>query len=396
MNILICNCGSTSLKFKLYDMPAGQVMAHGKIERIGVAGDALFQYVNDRTGVMEEAEKQEIPGYREGISRFLACLTAPDKGVIRQVTEIDRVGYKATVSKGYLGIHELTNEVVQGMRDWLPIAPLHNRAWLDTIAAMREQLPDAVFLGCFETAFHRNIPLCRRLYGVPYEWYEKYGLQRLGYHSASHGYIASVLTERYGPEYKAVSCHLGGSSSVCAILNGGSVDTSFGMSLQTGLIHANRTGDLDIEAVPFLRAMGVPEAEIDVGIHDKGGLRGISGVSGDLRYIEEAIAAGNARAQLAVDVFVDGMVRYIGGFHVEMGGLDTLVFTGGIGENSALVRRLVCEKLGVLGVALNEDANRQARGDADLTGAGSRVRVLVIPTDEEKGIANETYHFSRA
>ena len=395
MNILICNCGSTSLKFKLYSMPAGEVTAHGKIERIGVNGDAIFQYVNDRTGYKEEAEKQDIPSYREGIERFLVCLTDSRKGVISRVQDIERVGYKATVSKGFLGIHELTDEVVQGMRDWLPIAPLHNKAWLETIAAMREQLPEAVFLGCFETAFHRNIPLCRRLYGVPYEWYEKYGLQRLGYHSASHGYIASVLNQRYGSAYKAVSCHLGGSSSVCAILNGGSVDTSFGMSLQTGLIHANRTGDLDIEAIPFLRAMGVAEEEIDAGIHDKGGLMGISGVSGDLRYIEEAIAVGNERARLAVDVFVDGMVRYIGGFHVEMGGLDTLVFTGGIGENSALVRRLVCEKLGVLGVRIDEEANAVAHGDSDLTAEGSAVRVLVIPTDEEKGIADETYRFTR-
>ena len=395
MNILICNCGSTSLKFKLYSMPAVEVMAHGKIERIGVANDAIFQYVNDRTGYKEEVEKQNIPSYREGIERFLICLTDKGCGVIEKVKDIDRVGYKATVSKGFLGVHELTDEVVQGMRDWLPIAPLHNKAWLETIAAMREQLPDAVFLGCFETAFHRNIPLCRRLYGVPYEWYEKYGLQRLGYHSASHGYIASVLNERYGKQYKAVSCHLGGSSSVCAIQDGGSVDTSFGMSLQTGLIHANRTGDLDIEAIPFLRAMGVPENEIDAGIHDKGGLMGISGVSGDLRYIEEAIEQGNERAKLPGDVFVDGMVRYIGGFHVEMSGLDTLVFTGGIGENSALVRRLVCEKLAVLGVRIDEQANGTSHGDADLTGRDSKVRILVIPTDEEKGIANETYRFVR-
>ena len=178
-------------------------------------------------------------------------------------------------------------------------------------------------------------------------------------------------------------------------MNGVSVDTSFGMSLQTGLIHANRTGDLDCEAVSFLRAMGVSEEEIDAGIHDRGGLQGISGISGDLRYIEKAIAEGNARAQLAVDTFVDGMVRYIGGFYVEMEGVDTLVFTGGIGENSDLVRRLVCQKLDVLGVKLDIAANRKARGDADLTLKGSRVRVLVIPTDEEKGIANETYLFKR-
>ena len=393
MIILVCNAGSTSLKFKLYAMPEGRVLARGKIERVGVRNDAVFQYINDVTGQRVEAEKQDVPDYRQGISRYLRCLTDKHTGVISSVQCIDRVGYKATVSKGYMAVHELTEDVLEGMRAWLPIAPLHNRAYLDTVAAMREQLPDALFLGCFETAFHRDIPLCRRLYGVPYEWYEKYGVQRLGYHSASHGYIASVLKEKIGSEYKAASCHLGGSSSVCAILNGGSVDTSFGMSLQTGLIHANRTGDLDCEVVPYLRAIGVSEEDIDRGIHSEGGLKGISGVSGDLRYVEEAAAQGNARAQLAVDVLVDGIVRCIGGFHVEMEGLDTLVFTGGIGENSALVRRLVCRKLSVLGVQIDEEANQCVHGDTELSAPASRVRVFVIPTDEEKGIADWTYRY---
>lgn len=394
MKILICNAGSTSLKFKLYEMPQGTVLARGKVERVGALDDAIFQYINELTKQRDETEKQCIPSYRDGIERFLKCLTDASIGVIARVQEIDRVGYKATVSKEHMAIHELTEDVLEGMRAWLPIAPLHNQAYLDTIAAMREQLPDALFLGCFETAFHRNIPLCRRLYGVPYEWYEKYGVQRLGYHSASHGYIASVLHQRMGEHYRAISCHLGGSSSVCAILDGKSIDTSFGMSLQTGLIHANRTGDLDCEVAPYLRAIGVSEQEIDEGIHNKGGMLGISGVSGDLRYVEEAAANGNERAQLALDAFVDGIVRYIGGFYVELGGLDALVFTGGIGENSDVVRALVCEKLGVLGVRLDEQANAGVRGEADLTGGGS-VRVLVIPTDEEKGIADCTYQYQR-
>lgn len=393
MKILVCNCGSTSLKFKLYCMPECEVMAHGKIERLGVENDAIFQYVNDLTGEHEEAEKQHIRNYREGIMRFLSCLTSKDKGVISKVSDIDRVGYKATVSKGYLGIHQMTPEVIQGMRDWLPIAPLHNKAWLQTVEAMRQQLPDALFLGCFETAFHRNIPLYRRLYGVPYEWYEKYGLQRLGYHSASHGYIASVLNKRLGTQYKAVSCHLGGSSSVCAILNGMSVDTSFGMSLQTGLIHANRTGDLDVEAVAFLKAMGADDKEIDEGIHARGGIQGISGISGDLRYVQAAYSKGDQRAALALDVFVDGIIRYIGSYYVEMEGLDTVVFTGGIGENSAIVRQKVCQKLKVLGVKLDQEKNKKQHGDMDLTSLGSKVKILVIPTDEERGIANETYRY---
>ena len=395
MKILVCNVGSTSLKFKLYQMPQGAVLARGRVERVGSREDALFGYANDVIGYSVDLEKQDIPSYSFGVRRFLDCLTDRTHGVIQKISEIDRVGYKATVSKGHMAVHEIDEAVLQGMRDWLPIAPLHNQGYLDTIAVMREQLPETIFIGCFETAFHREIPLCRRLYGVPYEWYEKYGVQRLGYHSASHGYIASVLKKRIGPSYKAVSCHLGGSSSVCAIRDGISVDTSFGMSLQTGLIHANRTGDLDCEVVPFLRAMGVSEQEIDEGIHAGGGLKGISGVSGDLRYVQEAASQGNERAQLAIDVFVDGIVRYIGGFHVELEGLDTLVFTAGIGEKSALIRRLVCEKLGVLGVRLDEEKNDACRGEADLSAQGSRVRILVIPTDEEKGIADWTYRYQR-
>lgn len=393
MIILVCNAGSTSLKFKLYSMPEGRVLSHGRIERVGVKNDAIFQYVNDVTGWQVQVEKQDILHYRQGILRYLDCLTDKKTGVISQIQCIDRVGYKTTVSKGHMSVHELTKEVLDGMREWLPIAPLHNQAYLDTIDAMREQLPDALFIGCFETAFHRDIPLFRRLYGVPYEWYEKYGVQRLGYHSASHSYIASVLNERIGTKYRAASCHLGGSSSVCAILNGSSIDTSFGMSLQTGLIHANRTGDLDCEVVNYLRAIGVSEKEINKGIHSDGGLKGISGVSGDLRYVEDAAKCGNMRAMLAIDAFVDGIVRYIGSFHVEMKGLDTLVFTGGIGENSTLIRQLVCEKLDVLGVELDEKANQNVHGDAKISTPGSRVRIFVIPTDEEKGIADWTYRY---
>ena len=395
MKILVCNVGSTSLKFKLYQMPEGRVLARGRAERVGSRDDALFGYNNDVTGFAIDEEKQDIPSYSVGVRRFLDCLTDSDHGVIGKIADIDRVGYKATVSKGHMAVHEIDEAVLQGMRDWLPIAPLHNQGYLDTIAVMREQLPEAIFIGCFETAFHRDIPLCRRLYGVPYEWYERYGVQRLGYHSASHGYIASVLREKLGPHYRAASCHLGGSSSVCAIRDGKSVDTSFGMSLQTGLIHANRTGDLDCEVVPYLRAIGVPEEEIDAGIHTRGGLNGISGVSGDLRYVQAAAEQGNERAKLAIDVFVDGIVRYIGGFHVEMEGLDTLVFTAGIGEKSALIRRLVCEKLAVLGVKLDEEKNAACKGEAELSAPDSKVRILVIPTDEEKGIADWTYRYQR-
>ncbi len=396
MNILVCNVGSTSLKFKLYEMPACTVLSQGKAERVGSADDAIFLYENLRTGNRISEERASIPDYKAGIRRYLACLTSPETGVLSSVREIGRVGFKTTLSKNHFGNHELTDEVVEGMRAWLPLATLHNTGYLQAIGVMREALPNAIFLGCFETGFHRDIPLERRLYGVPYEWYERYGVQRLGYHSASHGYIADVLNQMSGGSYRAISCHLGGSSSVCAIQDGKSIDTSFGMTLQSGLIHAARVGDMDCDLYEFLRHEGLSDAEIHEGFEKKGGLLGISGVSSDLRYIEAAAKDGNKRARLAIDVFISGIVHYIGSFYVDLGGLDYLVFTAGIGENSDMLRRRVCEKLGVLGVVLDDAKNAACHGtQQELTGAGSRVRVFAIPTDEELGIARRTYEYVR-
>ena len=390
MKVLVCNVGSTSLKFKLYDMPAGAVLAQCGVERVGSDHDAVFRYERLATGEKVAFDKIHIPDYGTGIRLFLDYLTGKEYGVIAAVTEIERVGYKATLSRGHFGIHELDAEVLQGMEDWISLAPLHNRAYLDAIAVMRTFLPEARFIGCFETAFHRTIPLARKLFGVPYEWYERYGVQRLGYHGASHGYIADVLGER-GAEYKAISCHLGGSCSVCAIENGRSVDTSFGMSLESGLIHANRVGDMDTSMGWFLRSEGLSDEEILQGLQKKGGLLGISGVSNDLRYVIEAAQAGNERAQLAVDVFVTGIVHYIGAFAMDLGRLDYLVFTAGIGEHSDYVRARVCEKLGLLGVKLDEEKNR--RSETVISAADSAVQVLVIPTNEELGIARRTWEY---
>lgn len=390
MKVLVCNVGSTSLKFKLYDMPDARVLAQCGVERVGSDHDAIFRYENCLTGQKNAFDKADIPNYESGIRLFLDYLTGADMGVISAVTEIERVGYKATLSKGHFGIHELDEEVLQGMEDWLSLAPLHNRAYLDAIAVMRGFLPEARFIGCFETAFHRDIPLERKIYGVPYEWYERYGVQRLGYHGASHGYIADVLNEQ-GRDYKAISCHLGGSCSVCAIENGRSVDTSFGMSLESGLIHANRVGDMDTSMSYFLRSEGMSDEEILQGLQKKGGLLGISGVSNDLRYVIEAAQNGNERAKLALDVFVTGIVHYIGAFAMDLGRLDYLVFTAGIGEHSALLRERVCEKLGLLGVKLDEEKN--AQNEKVISAADSAVRVLVIPTNEELGIARRTYEY---
>lgn len=388
MKVLVCNAGSTSLKFKLYEMPACTVLATGKVERVGSCDDAIFGYCNTATGYRVDAGKMNIPDYAVGINKFLFELTQGKGAVLTDIREIERVGYKSVLSKNHYGIHEIDEAVMQGMRDFLPLAPVHNSAYLKAIETVQAVLPDARHVGVFETAFHRDIPLERKIYGVPYEWYETYGIQRLGYHGASHGYIADCLNAEK-KEYKAISCHLGGSASICGILNGKSVDTSFGMSLETGLIHANRVGDMDPTMIHFLKQVGLSEEEILQGCQKKGGLLGISGVSNDLRYVLEAADGGNERAKLAVDVFVTGIVHYIGAFFLDLGGLTDLVFTAGIGEHSDRVRARVCQRLGSIGVKLDAEANQ--KNAPIISAPDSAVTVRVIPTDEELGIARRTY-----
>lgn len=391
MKILICNAGSTSLKFKLYDMPAEEVLASGGVERVGSTDDAIYKYDNASRGVSLREEKQSVPDYETGIRRFLSDLTDAERGAIGSVADIDRVGFKTVLSRGYYGVHELTEPVLQGMRDMYAAAPAHNGPYLAAIEALRAVLPEAMFVGAFETDFHRTIPLDRCVYGVPYEWMEKYGVRRMGYHGASHSYVASLLNEWEGKKYRAISCHLGGSGSICAIENGESRDSSFGFTLQTGLIHNNRVGAMDADIIHYLRAQGLSDEEIEHGMTKNGGLKGISGVSGDLRYVLEAAEAGNERAKLAVDVYVTGIIRYIGAFAAELGGLDCLAFTGGIGENSAVIRKMVCERLEYMGVRLSARRNTKEKGDRSISKKRSKVRVYVIAANEELGVARKTY-----
>ena len=391
MKILICNAGSTSLKFKLYDMPAETVLASGGVERVGSTDDAIYKYDNVSRGVSLREEKQSVPDYETGIRRFLADVTNGERGAIGAVDEIERVGFKTVLSRGYYGVHELTEPVLQGMRDMYAAAPAHNGPYLAAIEALRGVLPEAMFVGAFETDFHRTIPLERCVYGVPYEWMEKYGVRRMGYHGASHSYVASMLNEWEGKKYRAVSCHLGGSGSICAIENGESRDSSFGLTLQTGLIHNNRAGAMDADIVYYLRAQGLSDEEIQRGMTKDGGLKGISGVSSDLRYVLEAAEAGNERAKLAVDVYVTGIVRYIDAFAAELGGLDCLAFTGGIGENSDVIRKMVCGRLEQMGVRLSTRRNTKEKGDRRISKKRSRVRVYVIAANEELGVARKTY-----
>ena len=389
MKVLAANVGSTSLKFKLFEMPEETALCEAKIERVGSRDKAILAYGSLVTGKHYRLEGQCIPDYTTGIRMFLEALVSGEYGVIKSAGEIDRIGFKTVLSKGFYGVHELTDAVMEGMRDYLFIAPVHNAAYLEAIGQFDSLLPDVPKIGVFETAFHTTIPTERRIYGVPYEWYEKYGLMRMGYHGASHGYIAQE-SRAYGKAGRVISCHLGGSCSVCAIEDGRSVDTSFGFSLQSGLIHANRTGDADPYMIPFLQSEGLSAEEIEDGLSKHGGLLGISGVSNDMRDLQSAAESGNERARLAVDAFVSGIIQQIGAFYAELGGLDQLVFSGGIGEHSAFVRNAVCSQLRHLGIELDEEKNSASESVGVVSAAGSAVLVTVVPANEELGVARET------
>ena len=392
MKILVSNVGSTSLKFKLFEMPEETVLCTGKVERVG-SDDAIFSYARTADGFRDDRQAVCIPSYTEGISLFLECMTDPQHGVIETIDEVDAIGFKTVAAKDYNGIHLIDENVLAAMEEYMSIAPAHNSAYLEAIGCFRRLLPDTDFVGVFETAFHQTIPLQRKLYSLPYEWYEDYGIQKLGYHGASHSYAASVLEKLLGTTGKAVTCHLGGSCSLCAVEDGKSVDTSFGMSLQVGLPQNNRCGDMDPYIIRYLESKGLSEDEIFEAMTKQSGLLGVSGVGRDLRYLMEAADSGNKRAAIAIEMFIESLLRYIGAYAAEMGGLDNLVFTGGIGENSVYVRARVCEKLGFIGVLLDADKNAAAvgRGVQCISSEGSRVGVFVVPADEEIVVGRKTF-----
>lgn len=387
MHLLVCNAGSTSLKFKLYQMPEERVLSEGRIERVGDPNGGLFLYKNAINGTQTREEVHVTPDYEAGIRDYLARLTTGEQAVLANVDELAAVGFKTVLSKGHYGVHVLDEEVMHGMEEYLTVAPAHNKHYLQAVRTFQKILPNTPMVGAFETAFHQTMPKEAYIYSMPYEWYERYGIRRLGYHGASHAYIADCLNERF-EHYRAVSCHLGGSCSLCAIIDGKSVDTSFGFSLQTGLPQMSRSGDIDPYIIFHLvQAEGMTLEEVKEGLQMRGGMLGISGLSNDLRDLEEA-AEHHPRAQLAIDIFCRELVRYIGGYAAMMGGLDCIAFTGGIGENSESVRSYVLEHLAFMGIERSGEPVQPGH-ICSLTTPASRIQALVIPANEELGIARK-------
>jgi len=389
VKVLVPNLGSTSLKYQLIDMEGERILARGKIERIGSAQAVTTTWDPEGKSAQTTAA---IPDHRAAIQTLIERLGQIAEG--RQA--IDTVGFKA-VHGGprYRGSFLVTDELLAAMQEFVPVAPVHNPVYIQAMEIFREVLPGVPMVAVFEPGFHVTIPDRAAVYGVPYEWLEKYGVRRYGFHGSSHRYLAQRVPQMLGrlaAGLRLVSCHLGGSSSICAIRDGESFDSSFGFSAQSGMEHAARSGELDPFAVLYvMEKEKLTAAEMREILCKKSGLLGISGVSSDLRDIEEAAAKGNTRAALAIDILVYEIKKYIGAFAAAMGGLDAVAFAGGIGENSWRVRQEVCRNLEFLGVELDEEKNRlPSSGDRVISSDNSRVAVLVVYTNEEIIVARET------
>jgi acetate kinase len=388
MKVLVPNLGSTSLKYQLLDMDGERVLARGKIERIGSAEAAITTW--NAAGESSQTTAS-IPHHRAAVEFLSERLSGGT-----QPAGIDAVGFKA-VHGGprYRDSFVVDDELLAAMQEFVPVAPVHNPVYIQAMQIFREVLPGVPMVAVFEPGFHVTIPDRAAVYGIPHEWTEKHGIRRYGFHGSSHRYISQRVPQLLGCSsegMRLVSCHLGGSSSICAIQEGKSVDSSFGFSAQSGMEHAARAGELDPFAVLYLMEKEkLTTAQISEVLCKKSGLLGISGVSSDLRDIEDAAAKGNARAKLAVDILVYEVKKYIGAFAAAMGGLDAIAFAGGIGENSWRVREAVCRDMEFLGIHLDQEINRQpASGDRMISSSNSDVAVMVVYTNEEIIVARET------
>ncbi|MEC8240587.1 MAG: acetate/propionate family kinase [Planctomycetota bacterium] len=388
MKVLVANLGSTSFKYRLFDMDNEEQLARGGIDRIGSAESYCFVEIGS-----EQVELSvHVPDHAEAVRRCLEQLTNPDTGCLNDASEVSAIGFKAVHGGKISGVQRIDAEVLTEMEKMNAVAPAHNPPYIAAMRQLAEKLPEIPLVAAFETGFHQTISDAQKFYGVPFEWAEDYHIKRWGFHGASHRYIGQRLAEVTGREdMRAISCHLGGSSSLCAIRGRESIGTTMGMSPQTGLLHNNRCGDFDPFAIPVvMEATGKSLEEVLVDLASQSGLLGLSGISGDVRDLEEAAGEGHERAQLALDVFVTEIRRHLGGLMVALGGLDAIVFTGGIGENGQQIRAGVCQGLEEFGVVLDPDKNATARGETQLEAAASRVQLWTIPTNEELVVARQS------
>ncbi len=393
MNILVLNCGSSSVKYKLIEIKSNEVLAEGGVEKIGLH-DAFIKF-KDSDGT-KKSINLNITDHNGAIKAILDILTSADHGCIKSFDEIDAVGHRVVhggekFNKSVL----IDNAVIEKIKECYSIAPLHNPVNMAGIEAITSILPSVPQVAVFDTAFHQTMPPESYMYPLPYEYYEKDGVRRYGFHGTSHRYVSRRVCEFLGVDYntqKIITCHIGNGGSITAVKNGKSIDTSMGLTPVEGLMMGTRCGDVDPGALTFLMEKHhLSAAEMQNIINKKSGVAGFSEISSDMREIDEAISKGNERAKLALKMYEHRITKYIGAYAAEMGGVDIIVFTGGVGENQQLTRYNVCSTLGFMGVEIETSINASTKGkEAVISTPESKVKVVVIPTDEEYMIAHDT------
>ncbi len=395
MNVLVINCGSSSLKYQVLDMKTESLMAKGLVERIGLDGSII---THEKIGD-DEKFKLETPmaNHTDAIGHVLEAIMDKDHGVITSMDEIGAVGHRVVhAGEKYASSVLITPDVINALEECVELAPLHNPPNLSGIDACKALMPNTPMVGVFDTAFHQTMPPESYIYAIPYEYYEKYGIRRYGFHGTSHKYVAEKAAEMLGKDInklKLITCHLGNGASVTAIKNGKSIDTSMGFTPLEGLVMGTRSGDIDPAIVTFMREKEcLKPGEANDILNKKSGVLGISGVSSDFRDLEKAAEEGNERAILALKVFARKVRFYIGAYIAEMNGVDAIVFTAGVGENDIGMRDLICSDLDNLGIKIDLAKNRVRGKETVLSTDDSKVKILLVPTNEELMIARDTYN----
>lgn len=392
MNVLVINCGSSSLKFQLINSDTEAVLAKGLCERIGIDGSLTYQ----PAGGEKKTEDKAMPTHTEAIQFVIDALTDADSGVVKSLDEIGAVGHRLVHGgEKFASSAVITEEMIKAVEECNDLAPLHNPANLIGVRACQKLMPETPMVGVFDTAFHQTMPEKAYMYGLPYEYYEKYKVRRYGFHGTSHSFVSkrtAELLNRPYEETKTIVCHLGNGASICAVENGKSVDTSMGLTPLEGLVMGTRSGDIDPAILEFL----AKKENLDIDglmtmLNKKSGVHGLSNnLSSDFRDLTAGAADGNRPAQIALDVFCYRVAKYVGSYVAAMNGVDAIAFTAGIGENVCIVREKVCAYLGYLGVELNKEANAIRGEEITISTPDSKVKVMVVPTNEELAIARET------
>lgn len=391
MKILVINCGSSSLKYQLIDSDSKEMLAKGICERVGAGGELTHQ----TTGKEKFKAEIDMPDHSVAVKLVLDKLVDSELGAISSLSEIDAIGHRVVHGgEKFSSAVVLNEDVIKDIEELSELAPLHNPANIIGIRACMSIMPGVPNVAVFDTAFHQTMPEESYIYGLPYEYYEKYKIRRYGFHGTSHSFVSKRCAELLGKDIKdtrIVVCHLGSGSSICAVKGGESVDTTMGFTPLEGIMMGTRCGNIDPAILSYISEKeNLDEQQINNILNKKSGVLGISGVSSDFRDLDAGIAEGNHRCEIAMKAFAQQAVKFIGGYVAEMNGVDAIVFTAGVGENNATVRKLVCDKLGYLGVTMNEEMNKLRGEEVLLSTEDSKVKVYIIPTNEELAIAEET------